>query len=596
MSGTEPSDARHPPRPRLALAVGVTGHRRLAEASAAAVRGHVDAVLAAVREGVAAIAAREADWFAETPTRLSVVSALADGSDQIVAEAGLKAGFELYAVLPFDRGLTRRDLPQNARKAFDRLLGGAARILELPGTRAEREAAYAMAGRATVAHSGLLIAVWDGLAARGRGGTAEVVAGALAAGVPVVHVALHADQPPVILWRGFDPLAAHELDSAPSRGLEALPEVLDVVISPPAAQAERRALTHYLAERQRRLRHRVEFPLLQWVTGVRAIRGRDFSAPAYAQLTHEEWSPFRARCGDGHGVACELDELEGAYCWADGLAQHFAQFHRSGHVFNFIVGAIAVLVALGGLLWPAAKFAFAFIEFGLILLVIVNTRAGTAGSWQRRWLDYRQLAERLRPLRSLTLLGIARPPQTGDAGTARWTDWYAAAAWRALGPPAGRLDPAGAEALSRALAEEEIGPQVDYHRASAHRGERLDHRLHLFGTMLFSLTLAGCVLLLGGLFFFPEWTAKNSKLFVALSAGLPALGTAVFGIRTQGDFSGTARRSLATAAGLDAIAREFAKGAALPRAASLFESASAAMVADLDDWRQEHAKHELMLP
>ena len=33
-----------------------------------------------------------------------------------------------------------------------------------------------MAGRATVAHCDVLIAVWDGLAARGRGGTAEVVA------------------------------------------------------------------------------------------------------------------------------------------------------------------------------------------------------------------------------------------------------------------------------------------------------------------------------------------------------------------------------------------------------------------------------------
>ncbi|HEY8571560.1 DUF4231 domain-containing protein [Phenylobacterium sp.] len=555
----------------------------------------MEAVLTALQAGVTAVHQQEANWYAPAPLRLAVVCALADGADQLVAEAGLAAGFELHAVLPFDRDLTRRDLVEAGSDGFGRLLARATRTLELPGTLADKEAAYAMAGRAIVAHSTVLIAVWDGLAARGPGGTAEVVAGALAAGTPVVHVPLQAHHPLRVLWRGFDPLGSHELDAAPSRPLGALPQVLTTVLAPPADPAERRALADYFAERQRRVRHRLEFHLLQWVTGVRALRRRDIKVPPYAQITAEEWSSFRARCATGEGVIAQLDELEAAYSWADGLAQHFAQFHRSGHVFNFVVGAASVLIALATLLWPAGKAPLAVTETLLILAIIANTRAGTASAWQRRWLDYRQLAERLRPLRSLSLLGIARP-QVADNAHLRWTDWYSAAAWRAVGPPAGKLDGAGAAALAHALAEEELAPQVAYHRASAHRGEQLDHRLHIAGTWLFGLTLAGCIVLLASLALFPHWTKENAKLFVALSAGLPAVGTAIFGIRMQGDFSGTARRSLVTAAKLEAIAVEVRRGGPPGRQASLFETASAAMVSDLDQWRQEHAKHELMLP
>ena len=39
-----------------------------------------------------------------------------------------------------------------------------------------RTEAYEQAGRYIVEHSDVLLAVWDGLPARGRGGTAEIVA------------------------------------------------------------------------------------------------------------------------------------------------------------------------------------------------------------------------------------------------------------------------------------------------------------------------------------------------------------------------------------------------------------------------------------
>ena len=47
-----------------------------------------------------------------------------------------------------------------------------------------------MTGRATVAHCDMLIAVWDGLPPRGRGGTGEVVQLALTRGTAIIHVPL----------------------------------------------------------------------------------------------------------------------------------------------------------------------------------------------------------------------------------------------------------------------------------------------------------------------------------------------------------------------------------------------------------------------
>ena len=65
--------------------------------------------------------------------------------------------------------------------------------------------AYMAAGRATIAHCDLLIAVWDGRPPRGRGGTAEVVHLAVAQGTPVIHIPSDGAQAMGLLWSGFDP-------------------------------------------------------------------------------------------------------------------------------------------------------------------------------------------------------------------------------------------------------------------------------------------------------------------------------------------------------------------------------------------------------
>jgi hypothetical protein len=161
--------AAAPPRPPFAFRLGVTGHRSGSLGPAA--RTVVDRISDAVRD-VTTVALDQymanRDWFGHSPPQLLMVSPLADGADQIAANAALANGYALHAVLPFSREQTRAEVAEPFREEFDRLADSAGCLLELPGKPAEPLEAYVMAGRATLAHCDLLIAVWDGQVPRGR--------------------------------------------------------------------------------------------------------------------------------------------------------------------------------------------------------------------------------------------------------------------------------------------------------------------------------------------------------------------------------------------------------------------------------------------
>jgi len=591
-----------PPRVQLALALGVTGHRPdLIGGERERIEQRLAGLFDELRAALDRIAASDAALFAPTAARMHLVTPLAEGADQLAARVALAKGCGIEAVLPFTRDAYEQDFAKGApRERFNELLAAARAVLELPGERAAPLAAYVMAGRATIAHCDLLIAIWDGELPRGRGGTGEVVQIALIEGTPILHVPIDPGQPARLLWSGFDPHVCTTRENCHAAAVayseEALDEVLGALLRPPDDPRERDYIHAYYGERERRLHLRLEYPLLLALTGVSRIRRSSLRAPPMRDALEGEWQAFRAACGDGHGVSTLIDPLQRAYCWSDQLARRFAQTYRSGHIFNFLVGAAAVLTALAGLVVPEGKLWLASAELAMIAAVIVNTHFGVRRGWHRRWLDYRQLAERLRPMRSLKLLGVAAPRRDPHArfGDRRWTEWYAAGMWRAMACPSGRIrDPAR---LSAVLSQQELAPQIAYHRKAAHMAETLDHRLHLIGLALFAATVVGCLVLMIGYFAAPEWVSDRSKLFVILSAGLPAVGTAIFGIRVQGDFSGTAQRSLSTAARLEATAAEAACIVELTRAADLFEEAARAMLADLGEWQLAHQQRELVIP
>ncbi|WP_062218026.1 hypothetical protein [Streptomyces sp. NBRC 109706] len=145
-----------------------------------AVTGHIDLsggtvplVRAALRELVAGYGAAE----------LVGVSCIAAGADSLFAEAVLDAGGRLVVVIPGRDYRERKVKPDHAER-FDRLVDVADEVHIVPLDRAGRDA-YEAAGKELLRRADRLVAVWDGRPSNGRGGTADTVDQARAAGVPV---------------------------------------------------------------------------------------------------------------------------------------------------------------------------------------------------------------------------------------------------------------------------------------------------------------------------------------------------------------------------------------------------------------------------
>ena len=584
------------------LAVGITGHRAdvLPDGSVPILRDRIRDALERIEQSGRALLAAEQDCFGPTSPVMRFVSPIADGADQIAAEIAVDLGWELQAIVPFERGVYRNSLANHgARERYDALLERAACVLELPGDPDDSLDAYVMTGRATVAHCDVLLAVWDGLPPRGRGGTGEVVQLALTRGTAIIHVPLSPGGDTRVLWSAFDPTVLTVSDDpSVARPLERgdVDKLLRGLLMGPPDEVEQGFLRKFLSERSPRMRARVEYALLLTATGVRRFRARDLTGRHAEAQIRDEWARYRAGCAEAHNIKAPIGSLEEAYSWADRLATHFAQTYRSGHIFNFVLGGVAVCLGLSAFMAPHLKLEFAAFELLITFAIIANAAIGSRNQWHRRWLDYRQLAERLRPMRSLKMLGIAAPDPPGTATNPvplRWIDWYASGVWRAMGCPAGTIDRECAARLGVAIADHEVAPQVGYHEGNAKQINLLDHRLGQIGLLLFVATLVVSVATIFGLGFGADFVNTYGNWFTLVSAGFPALGTAVFGIRFQGDFGGDALRSRATAETLRQIDYELRKDVSLSRAADLSEQAARIMLGDLDEWRLVNQQRDL---
>jgi hypothetical protein len=147
------------------MRVGITGHRGLLAVVETQVRH-------ALAEAVAAY----------DPTDLVGVSCIADGPDAWFAQAVLEHGGRIEAVIPAEQ--YRADLPGWHHPIYDELLHCASDV-HRTGLGESGSHAHMAGSELLVGLVDELLAVWDGEPARGYGGTADVVAYAERAGVPV---------------------------------------------------------------------------------------------------------------------------------------------------------------------------------------------------------------------------------------------------------------------------------------------------------------------------------------------------------------------------------------------------------------------------
>lgn len=111
------------------------------------------------------------------------VSSLAAGGDQLFASLVLERGGRLEVVLPCSLYETTFSRPEDLRR-FHALLQKASMVEKLNFVEPSDEA-YLAAGHRVVDLSEMMVAIWDGQPAKGKGGTADIVEYARSRGTPI---------------------------------------------------------------------------------------------------------------------------------------------------------------------------------------------------------------------------------------------------------------------------------------------------------------------------------------------------------------------------------------------------------------------------
>ena len=591
-------ESSSPPRPRLVVQIGVTGHRpnRLSPDVAADLPGQCEQVLKAI--AALASSAHDPLLHSPQPPLLRILSPLAEGADRIVARAGLALDADLQCPFPFHIEEYCRDFTSEAsRDEFQALLAKASAVFQADGERDADSHAYERIGRIVLEQSDFLIAIWDGEPAAGRGGTTQIMDEALEQNVPVIWLHASQQKAPSILF----------IDDSGDRQelpLEELGSRFASRLSHAGAESDFNFSHAYCAEKQPRYDFGRLFRIFRDVLAKGKIRKGSWRIADFEPLARAEWAKMIAKSPAPPEATQRylLDRLCPHYAWADGLSGYYAGLLRSSSMATNLLSAFAVLVAMLGMLFHVYNLEGgrvpAFTEFTLIVVILAITYHGRRKRWHERWLNYRQLAELLRQYCYLSPLGcpLATPPRPAhfSSGSDRsWVDGMFRSIARDLGLAPATVDRPYLASIGK-LIENILDDQIGYHDGNCATMEKLSHRLHHIGTALFVLTLLACVV--------HVFTNQESYWLLILATVPPAFGAAFYGIASHGEFARTADRSLAMAIELKSLQSIDLKNALESQSesfAALREAAqriAGVMIAETMDWSFVFRYRTLNLP
>jgi hypothetical protein len=416
---------------RFPLIVGVTGHRDLRDEDLPRLEQEVVRIFATLKR----------DYLGKDgQTPILVLSALAEGADQLVARVALSQGARLIAPLPMQLEEYRRDfapgLRPDALEEFDRLLAQAiaAPIVALAAgntfaairsNRASREEQYRKVGLFIVRYCHVLIALWDGADKEGAaGGTAEVVA-FKRYGIPI----------------GIGGSARSALDApeigpviqviAPRAGKKAMQATVSVRpwgrafvqhIAMPRDRVPSSPPSTFPSPEEREAEAWTSFEALTKLSCRFNREAAGLDATPDAELSLEQaFANYRPECPvDTASARTRAVEAAPRWCSLYGIADALAlarqrQFRNIWRIL-FLVGLTALLIFdvethllpdVHGIEWLLVAYGAAL---AVAFICFIHARRR---EYQERFLDYRALAEALRVAMFWKLIGLGGPHGSG---------------------------------------------------------------------------------------------------------------------------------------------------------------------------------------
>ena len=540
-----------PPRPRVRLSLGVTGHRA-EHPDFVANRERIQAAVTDVLDRITAAVDAAPQVFgpdSKAPVRLHTL--MADGVDQMTAAMALARGWELVSPLPFGRRLNEavNGLPESASDARALLAGEdpsdravLARVrairalaetslvfelaeqdaelnqlllakLDAPsdfakaqlfaGRSSER---VALAGRVLIEQSDFMLAVWDGVTTVYGGGTGHTIAAALDLGAAVIWIDPNAPEAWRIL-RAPESLATLRAGGPPEDPDAAIRSLVRVAMLPDASDPVdplRRMRVHATEVEPWRPRSNRFWHAYR---RVEALFGGEAGRSPFRGLTQAYETPEAIVTGSGAGLIKAMRDLPGGdpaltdriavtvlgwFAWADGVSSRLSDSYRSGMVIAFLLAACAVVGGMAYLPLVSAehKWPFALFEFLVLINVLAITLVGQKRRWHDRWFETRRVAEYLRQAPLLLALGVARAPGRWPHGAqTSWPEWWSRQALRGIGLPRAAVTPAYLRAVLSALMDDHVVLQRDYHRGKALRLTTVHHNLDRLSEALFMVAV-----------------------------------------------------------------------------------------------------------
>jgi hypothetical protein len=573
------------------LRIGVTGHRNLPDSAE---------LRKAVRDAIE-LAITESGAGPNTPLRLTVVSALAEGADRLVANEVLARkdlNPKLVCVLPVTRenlDVYRADFASDeSRQEFDHLLEQAWHQIETPAAvmsaDAKREDGYLWAGQEVVRNCDVLIAIWDGQPGHGKGGTADL-----------------------ILWTRKRDVERRRSESSPMIRRGRIRRFLAAALRSPAADET-------VFDMPGPLRIIVSKNPDQglviddgppWDTAAAEIRNRlrgdlarldEFNRKSYDPAEWQRWAdqlmndlvPARYRKSPRlNGI---LEQITPHLNRADRAAIAAQKKFRLWSYAFFGCAALATIIAaVQSVVFPGLWWLTIFELMLLTASIIIIALETFWKNNNKHWFVYRFFAERLRSTCYLLAVGSTKEPETdfdvgGTAEEPTRNDWVRRAFVEILAecdvrqqekiPDLEEKIP-DLETLSSLIRIHWIGGQVNYFERTSKKLMRKHNEVR---TLLYGII--GATIIAALLHCLRIWPlhADGTKALVMCAIGLPAVAAALSNVRSLREFSRHSFRFARMAAVMRRYLDKFDEESDRERLRQLAEEVGGLLTAETRDW------------
>jgi hypothetical protein len=500
--------------PRVPLVIGAIGHRDLVPAEIATLEQRVRSFLETLQ-------------LKYPDLRVSVLTSVADGADRLVANVAKSLQIPITYVLPMPTELYERDFDAESLDEYrDVLRAGNVLTLPLVGDNtaeqvihpgARRDLQYAGLGAFIADHCHILLALWDGRENRASGGTAQIIR-------------FHQDDymPGLTDRQPKSRLDDSDDESDLVHHIVCSRDRPDGQPAPPL-----RAGDAWWLSRDHDMPRTLEMPSRYEIVLQRMV---EFSRDVVRHAELIAATPNELLVHDINDVTDQgTRAIAGLFRAADTLSNHYQQRTRVAlwALYGFAGLAGACFISYSDLSdWNVMIYPYWLFMASSITAYLVLRRGG----WQRRYHDYRVLAEALRVQFYWAIAGVERPSVSRFGHDAFLKRQELELGWiRNMLRVAGQRDDATQDTPSDAGVEvavrDWVGSQLSYFR------RRWPQKLkwHRFTEMLDRTSFAVSLLLAG-------WLALAQLLFerqptnvlIALMGVLPVAATlrAHFALRT----------------------------------------------------------------